>query len=82
MNNDAAKLSTKLLRFAVGFLLLVGTCLFFMSGLTPPGAAGEVLRHNQEHQIDASPLFYSEVENMAELEEGLRARQASEGATD
>ena len=77
-----ANLKTRLLRLAVGLLLLIGACLFFMSGLTPPGPAGAVLRHNQEHQIDASPLFYSEVENMAELEEGLRARQAAESPDD
>ena len=28
--------------------------------------------HNQANQIDASPLFYSEVEHMAQLEEGCR----------
>jgi hypothetical protein len=43
-----------------------------MSGITPPGASGEVLRHNRAHDIDASPLFYSEVAHMAALEEGVR----------
>ncbi|MCK4462543.1 MAG: hypothetical protein KAW46_12110 [candidate division Zixibacteria bacterium] len=38
---------------------------------TTPGICGEVLRHNQSQDIDASPLFYTDVENMAELEEGL-----------
>jgi len=45
---------------------------FFISGYTPPGVLGEVLRHNQANHIDASPLFYSEVEHMAQLEEGCR----------
>jgi len=36
----------------------------FVSGYVPPGAAGEVLRHNVENDIDASPLFYSELENI------------------
>lgn len=59
------------LRFFVG-LALLGLCVaFFASGYTPPGALGEVLRHNQEYDIDASPLFYSEVENMQELEAEL-----------
>jgi hypothetical protein len=58
-------------RFVIG-LIVLGSCIaFFASGYSPPGVAGEVLRHNQQHDIDASPLFYSEVENMQELEAGL-----------
>ncbi|UCD93923.1 MAG: hypothetical protein JSU69_09140 [Candidatus Zixiibacteriota bacterium] len=53
----------------IAFALFFG---FFASGYSPPGVCGEVLRHNQALDIDASPLFYSEVENMSELEEGLR----------
>jgi len=58
-------------RFIIGLALLALAVVFFSSGYSPPGAFGEVLRHNQELSIDASPLFYSEVENMAELEKGL-----------
>ena len=55
-------------RFLIG-LIVLGSCIaFFASGYSPPGVLGEVLRHNQQHDIDASPLFYSEVENMQELE--------------
>jgi hypothetical protein len=56
----------------VGLLILAGVFAFFSSGYAPPGILGEVLKHNQAHSIDASPLFYSEVENMAELEKGLK----------
>jgi hypothetical protein len=37
----------------------------------PPGICGEVLRHNQSHNINASPLFYADVENMDQLKPGL-----------
>jgi hypothetical protein len=48
----------------------------FQFRILAPGILGEVLRHNQAHSIDASPLFYSEVENMAELEKDvLRMRE-------
>jgi hypothetical protein len=67
------------LRFGAGLLLLGLFAGFFMSGLTPPGACGEVLRHNQANQIDASPLFYSEVEHMAELEAAVRQRRTGGG---
>lgn len=56
--------------------LFAGTCIIlllaavFGSGYTPPGVAGEVIRHNQRADIDASPFFYGDVENMAELIEG------------
>jgi hypothetical protein len=58
-------------RFFVGLVLLGLFVTFFASGYAPPGVFGEVLRHNQEHDIDASPLFYTDVENMHELEAGL-----------
>jgi hypothetical protein len=64
--------NTRLVRFAAGLAALALLAAFFMSGITPPGACGEVLRHNRAYAIDASPLFYSEVANMATLEEGVR----------
>ena len=69
-------LKARLIRFAAGLLMLVAFAGFFMSGYTPPGIAGEVLRHNQLMQIDASPLFYSEVEHMAELERAVAERRS------
>ena len=66
-------LRTRCFRLAVGLALLTAVAGFFASGYSPPGPLGEVLRHNQEQGIDASPLFYTEVENMQELEAGLAA---------
>jgi hypothetical protein len=63
--------ATGVLRFFAGLVLMALLVVFFASGYTPPGIAGEVLRHNQEFDIDASPLFYTEVENMQQLEAGL-----------
>jgi hypothetical protein len=64
--------ATRWVRFVIGLTGLALFAAFFMSGVTPPGVFGEVLRHNQTHDIDASPLFYSEVEHMQALEEGVR----------
>jgi hypothetical protein len=66
-------LARRLFRFAVGLALLALAVLFFASGYAPPGPAGEVLRHNQANDIDASPLFYTEVEHMSALEDSLTA---------
>jgi len=65
------------LRFLAGLTMLVMAAGFFMSGVTPPGVCGEVLRHNQAEEIDASPLFYSEVEHMAALEKGVNELRRS-----
>jgi len=59
------------IRFIIGLALLGSFAAFFASGYSPPGPLGEVLRHNQEHDIDASPLFYTEVEHMHDLERSL-----------
>jgi len=58
--------------FLLGLVLLTLMVLFFASGYTPPGICGKVLRHNQEYNIDASPLWYMDVENMSELEDGVQ----------
>ena len=49
-------------RFAAGALLLAAAVLALMQGYTPPGPAGEVLRNNLRRCIDATPLFYTEVD--------------------
>jgi len=59
------------LRFAIGLSLLGGVIILGVAGVTPRGAAGEIIRQDQDSSIDATPLFYSEVENMAELETRL-----------
>jgi hypothetical protein len=62
----------KWLKFIAGLVALTLVAGFFASGWAPPGICGEVLRHNQTCDIDASPLFYSEVEQMAEYEDAVR----------
>ena len=52
-------------KFVAGTLLLAGVVLALMQGYTPPGPAGEVFRNNLLHGIDATPLFYTEVESLA-----------------
>jgi hypothetical protein len=49
-------------KFVAGILLLTGVILMLMQGRTPPGTAGAVFRNNLRHGIDATPLFYTEVE--------------------
>lgn len=66
--------------------LLAATCalciavVILATGITPPGRAGDVLRHNRANDIDATPLLYSEVEHMAELERGVQEMRDSAAA--
>lgn len=70
------------IRLGNALLILAVAIAFFSSGWSPPGATGRVLRHNQAADIDASPLFYSEVEHMGELESSVRDRKNSLATVD
>ena len=66
----SANLGMRWTRFVIGLCILAGMVSLFASGYTPPGVCGEVIRHNQQAGIDASPFFYGDVENILELIEG------------
>ena len=51
-------------RLVAGTLLLTFVVLLLMQGYAPPGPAGEVFRNNLQNGIDATPLFYTEVESL------------------
>ena len=73
-NMKIDRLNTNLKKWARFFLGLIGLLLFyafFASGYTPPGIFGTVLRHNQTYNVDATALFYTELEQMSEYEEGV-----------
>jgi len=57
------------LRFGVGLLLLGGLVAFLAAGPTP----GPVLRNNVEQEIEATALFYMDLDAMQDLERRLEA---------
>ena len=57
-------------RFLVGMALLFGFAYFLSRGYTPSGSTGEMIRHNLKYGIDATPLFYTEVEDSALFDYG------------
>jgi len=74
--SSRSDIARRWLRFVAGLAIMTAGTAFIMAGVTPPGLAGEVLRHSRRLDIDASPLFYSDVEHMADLEAGVwRMRQ-------
>ncbi len=54
--------STAWVRFVTGAVLLGFLVFLLMQGYAPPGPAGEVFRNNLENRIDATPLFYTDLE--------------------
>jgi hypothetical protein len=64
--------SRKWVKFFLGVISLLLFYSFFASGYTPPGIFGKVLRHNQTYNVDATALFYTELERMSEYEEGVQ----------
>jgi hypothetical protein len=50
------------IRLFAGVLALTAFVLLLMQGYAPPGPAGEVFRNNLEAGIDATPLFYTDLE--------------------
>jgi hypothetical protein len=57
----------KVLRFLVGLLLLGGLIVLAAVGPTP----GPVLRNNAEQEIEATALFYMDLDEMQNLERRL-----------
>lgn len=54
-------------KFVFGLALMAGIFSWLGYGSAPPG----VVSHNLAAGIDATPIWYMEVENMGELEEGV-----------
>ena len=58
------KQRTGWVRLLAGVVAIACFVLFLMQGHTPPGATGDVFRNNMRHGIDATPLFYTDVESL------------------
>ena len=54
-------------KFCLGLILVVGLMVVIVHLPVPEGFGGEVIRNNLENDIDASPLFYTEVDNIFEM---------------
>ncbi len=59
------------IRFFIGLFILGLLFLMLAFGPMPTGVLGWTLRNNRAQNIDASPLFYTDVERMPILEQSL-----------
>lgn len=64
-------LTSRLLKFCLGLCILLGFILLVMYAPVPSGITGEVIRHTQFAEIDATPLIYSDLYNMQDLESNV-----------
>jgi hypothetical protein len=55
----------------IGIVLMVSVLVASATGLIPSDCAGGVISHNMANKIDATPLIYTESEDMPRLEEGV-----------
>ena len=70
MNDPSAK--KRWLRFVVGVIALISLIALIIYAPVPPGALGEVLRNNIAKEIDATPIIYSDQDNIMDMQEGVR----------
>ncbi len=49
-------------RLVAGALVMAAFVFLLMQGYAPPGPAGDVLRNSLKSGIDATPLFYTDLE--------------------
>ena len=60
------------LRFFFGLALLAGFFAFLTTTPRPPGTAGEIITRNLNQDIQATALFYADLDRMPEIEDRLR----------
>lgn len=63
-----------ILKFAVGVLILTSILFAATLDIIPVGGENSVVRNNLEKKIDATPLFYSESEELPRLEADLKSK--------
>jgi len=58
-------------KLLMGLAVLCGLLIASSKGIIPSDNIGGVISHNLAEKIDATPLFYSECEDMPRLEAGI-----------
>lgn len=73
----------RLLRLGIGVVMLVLAFAALAHGPLLPGAAGRILLHNRELDLQAGALFYTDLERMPDIQSRLeRMRAGREGAAE
>jgi hypothetical protein len=64
----------RILKFALGVAILMSILIAAALDIIPVGGENSVVRNNLEEKIDATPLFYSESDEMPRLEAELNSK--------
>ena len=59
------------LRFGAALTILAAALAFLVSGPRPPGMAGRIIERNLRHDVQATALFYMDLDRMPEIERRL-----------
>ena len=70
-------LSNRWLRLCIGIALLGGFFAFLTTNPRLPGTAGEIVDRNLSQDIQATALFYADLDRMPEIENRLESDQRS-----
>jgi len=71
MNDRQPSREIRMVKLFVGCLFLFGLLFLLAFGPIPGG----VIKHNLQRQINAAPLFYTEVEGIFQMGRDLQNRQ-------
>ena len=69
----SSRLDRGWVRLCIGVAILAGFFAFLAAGPRPPGMAGEIIDNNLSQDIQATALFYMDLDRMPEIEESLGA---------
>jgi hypothetical protein len=74
-------LEDRRVRVGLALLMLTAAITFLIVGPRLPGPAGEIIERNLEQDIQATALFYMDLDRMQEIQEDLEQRleQSGEG---
>jgi hypothetical protein len=68
-------LNNRWLRLFIGIAFLGGFFAFLTTKPRPPGTAGKIIDRNLSQDVQATALFYSDLDRMPEIENRLESIQ-------
>lgn len=74
------ELTVRWLRFCLALALVGAVLSILVSGVRPRGTVGEIIERNLEQDVQATALFYTDLDRMPEIENRLSRRLRTSSA--
>jgi hypothetical protein len=71
-------LKNRWIRLCIGLTVLAAVFGFLSTEPRPPGMAGAIIDRNLEHDVQATALFYMDLDRMPEIQRRLESRVSKE----